>query len=384
MSEIYHFHTVPKLVYGQGSISRLAEEAGEMGKKVLLITGSTSLQKCGITAGIKRLFSEANMAYFIFDQVKPEPELELVEEARKIVREEKCDLVIGIGGGSVLDVAKATAGLANSPDSVYDYFQGKSIEEKGIPFLAIPTVAGAGAEVTPNSVLTDKKNRIKKSIRGPYFMAERVLVDPELMVSLPPEVTASSGMDALVQGIEAFTSKHASFLTDTLSLKGIELIGNNIKKAYRNGKDIAAREAMAYGSLVIGMAFSNCRLGAVHGLAHPVGALYGARHGIVCGVLMPSVMYFNLPVAVNKYAQIARILGTDDSKETNLETAQKLIRYIEQLLSDLNMPKKLNKLGLKEEDIPELARQSMPSGSLKANPREVEYEDLVELLKSHL
>lgn len=383
MSIIYSFTTAAELIYGRGCVERLGEEVKKLGDKILLITGHSSLKKAGILSTIEKIFAKAGVEYVIYNRVSPEPELELVAEALQIIQREKCEVVVGIGGGSALDVAKAAAGLTNSPHSVYEHFKGKKVDTTGIPFVAIPTTAGTGAEVTPNSVLSDKEHQVKKSIRSPSFLADKVLVDPELMVSLPAKVTAYSGMDAFVQGIEAFTSKNANFLTDALSLKGVELVGRHIRRAYEQGDDIEAREAMAYGSLIIGVAFSNCRLGAVHGMAHPVGALYGVSHGLVCGTLLPTVMRFNLPVAGKKYAQIATALGIS-SDCSPAEAAEDLIKHIEELLKVLEIPAKLKKIGLREEDIPELARMSLPSGSLKANPRPVSYEDLVELFKQHL
>ena len=211
----------------------------------------------------------------------------------KIARKKKSDVVIGLGGGSAMDAAKAIASLARQSGTIWEYHSGKKIEKEGLPFVAIPTTAWTGAEITNNSVLTDRKVSLKKSIRSPYMIARVALVDPDLTLFLPSQVTAYTGMDAFTQALESYVTRTSNPITDTLALQAIEIIFQNLPQAVANGKDAETRGKMALGSLLSAMAFSNSGLGAVHGLAHPIGARFGVPHGLACAILLPHVIGFN-------------------------------------------------------------------------------------------
>lgn len=388
------FSTAGKIVFGSGALNELGSLCRPLARKVLIVTGKKAVKEAGYLDRVLALLSGADVAAVVFDQVEPEPSLATVERGRQTLHGTGCDGVIGLGGGSAIDVAKAVAGLARETAPVIEYFRGRVIEAEPLPWIAIPTTAGTGAEVTPNAVLTDREQGVKKSIRDRRWVARVALVDPELTLSMPPKVTAYSGMDALTQAIEAYTSRHSGPLTDALSFDAAMRIATYLPRAYTAGDDLLAREQVAAGSLMAGMALAVARLGAVHGMAHAVGETYGIPHGLVCAVLLPAVMEYNCQTVAAKYARLAVALGlvkgekalarvgSGDSWE--MAAAKELIGYIRKLNQEFDIPTHLGALGLQEADIPRLVEESLPSGSLKANPRPASAADLEHLLRQQL
>ena len=332
------------------------------------MTGRAAMRQAGITDRAVAGLEEAGCAVFVYEDVPPEPTLACVDAGRDALRRHEADLVIGLGGGSAIDVAKAIGALARAVPETRAFFAGEPAPERGVPIVTIPTTAGTGAEVTRNSVLADPDAPAKQSIRGDALMPAVALVDPELTVSMPPSVTARSGMDALTQAIESYWSIHATPLTEPLALGAIELIGGHLERAATDGGDRAAREAMAYGSLTAGVAFANSRLGAVHGLAHPLGVRYAISHGEVCAILLPHVMRLNRQAAPEKYDRIGVALGGDAADAAA------------GLLSRLDLPVTLKHVGLRPTEFDVIIAESMPSGSLKANPKTVSEDDLRAIL----
>lgn len=377
----YNFSLSTKLVMGCGSLQSLTQEASSLGKRLLLVTGRAAMRRLGILDKVVKMLNDAGKTVTLFDQVEPEPCTETVNIAVELAKKEKCAMVIGLGGGSVLDAAKAIAGIANKEEEVEEFQAGKRLDSPGLPFIAIPTTSGTGAEVTPNAVLINKKECLKKSFRDPLLSAKVAIIDPELTIFSPPHITAYSGMDALCQAIETFVSLGSNPLTDSLCREAIKLIGRSLLKAYRKGKDLPARIDMSYGSLLGGIALFNARMGVVHGIAHPLGARYGIAHGLLCGLLLPYAMEFNLDVVADKYAEIVPLLGSNISGTKGTDAAKEAISRIKDFLANLNFPQGLRELGVKEKDFPAIARDSMPSGSLKANPKKVVEGDVVEILK---
>lgn len=384
MINIYNFSLPVRLVMGGGSLERLPTLTRDLGRKVLLVTGQTALRKIGILDRVLGMLAEEDLEVALFDRVESEPSTKTVDKGARLAKEESCQVVIGLGGGSAIDAAKAIAGIANKDGSVEEYQTGRRLESPGLPFIAIPTTSGTGAEVTPNAVLINRDKKVKKSFRDSHLFARLAIIDPELTLSLPPKITAYSGMDALCQSIESFISLGSNPLTDSLSIKAIELIGRSLLKAYQDGSDIQARTEMSYGALLAGIALFNARMGVIHGIAHPFGAMYSLGHGLVCGVLLPYGMEFNLDVAYGKYARIASIFGEGLNKDKEMEGAKLAISRIRELLARLNFPKGLKELGAKEEDFPHITRESMPSGSLRANPKKTFEDDVIEILKRAL
>ena len=401
----FAFNAPPRLVmeWGGATNGTLAAEARTLGTRPLLVAGK-SLAASGTLGKITDTLRAAGMVPVLHTGVPPEPDLADVENALAACRSESCDSVLAIGGGSVMDVAKAVGGLAPSGLSVREVFAGKAAvpETGGLPILAVPTTAGTGSEVTWVGVFTDKAGGVRKSsIRGGAMMPRVAFLDARLTVSCPPSVTVYSGMDAFVQAVEAYTSLGANPLTDALALDAAERVLRGLRevdvlriastspdipdKSSQRTFDSLTRQAfesVALGSLMAGMALNTSRLGLVHGLAHPIGAVTGAPHGLLCGLLMPAVMRFNKDAAQEKYARLARTLTQitpqialiPDTK-SDAEAVDGLIDFIEQALAYFEVPSRLRDVGLTESDLDFVARETLPSGSTKANPRPVSFEE---------
>lgn len=361
-----------RIIFGRGVIERLAEEILSLGKRALLVTGCSAMRKSGVLDRVGAIMKSAGVEFFLFDGVESDPSLETVNEGIEFIQRERCDVVIGLGGGSAIDVAKAIASIVKQPGTVWEYHRGKKIEKEGLPFIAVPTTAGTGAEITNNSVLMDREKLVKKSIRSPHMIAKVALVDPELTLSIPPRITAYTGMDAFVQALESYVTKTSNPITDTLALQAIEVIFHNLPEAVQEGENIEVREKMALGSLLSAMAFSNSGLGAVHGLAHPIGAHFGVPHGLACAVLLPHVVGFNLKVRYEKFSQIAEKIGVE--KTENLPCIMK------KFLQQIGIPLDFRDYEITETDFSTIIAESR-SSSMSKNPRQASDEDLREILR---
>jgi len=369
------FSTTNRILFGPGTIRDLGKEtAGLGGKRILLVTGKHALCSSGHLTNIESYLHNAGLAVSPFSEVPPEPPLSIVERGIGILRAERCDAVVAVGGGSALDVGKAIAALASAPGSVHEYFSGRELERKGYPFVAVPTTAGTGAEVTPNSVLTDETQGLKTSIRSRYMLPDAAIVDPELLLTAPPSVTASSGMDALCQAVEAFVSKGANPLTDILAKDAAVRLLKHLPNAFENGSDITARAETALGSLMGGIAFANARLGLAHGMAHPLGIVTGLPHGVICALLLPLVIRFNITVVEEKYATLAHACG--------LEDASALADEIDRLNQAMHISDNIPKLRPPIETWQKIIAQTLASGSAKSNPRPVYKADVESILRS--
>jgi len=366
------FVSPSRIVSGNGSLEELGTEGRRHGTRALLVTGRRAAKAAGITGRAGASLREAGVEVALFDQAPPEPDLASVDAGRAAAREHGADVVVGIGGGSALDVAKAIAGLAGEAELTAAFHGGRAVPEIGLPIVAVPTTSGSGAEVTPNAVLSDPANELKQSIRGTALLPRTVILDPELTVPLPPDVTAASGMDALTQAVESFWSTGATPLTEALSWEAARLIDGSILAAFADGTDLAAREAMAYGSLMAGLALAAARLGCVHGMAHPLGWRLHLPHGLVCAVLLPHVVRLNRKAAPEKYDRLAGLFGTDPAE------------HVESLLDALQLPRTLGGHGLVRDDFVAVVAESMPSGSLKANPKPVTEADVEDILNALL
>jgi len=368
-----------KIILGLGCRRLLGQEAKSFGKRALVLCSKSVSEQSELLQPLLQSLTEVGVAYELYSGCHGEPTTEQIERGRILAHSLGADVVIGVGGGSVIDTAKAVAGLSLLPGTVKEYLLGKEVEGTGLPWIAVPTTAGSGAEVTPNAVLSDPDQQIKTSIRSSQWFAKVALVDPELTLGVPSTVTAACGSDALCQAIEAYVSISSSPVTDALAGEAIRRIARSLVKAYCDGQDIVARSDMLYGSLLAGIALANARLGAVHGLAHPIGIRYGIPHGVICGILLPHVMAFNLPWALEKYAQIAEWLEQDITSSTE-EMALKSVTKVRELLAKIGLPERLREVGVKREDFAFIIERSLPSGSLKHNPRPLDANDLERIL----
>jgi alcohol dehydrogenase class IV len=375
-------HTsVPTIHFGWGAVEKLPAEAGARGKRPLVVCGRSLRASGGLDRVLEGL-SGAGLAPRVHEGVPAEPGLEALQACMDAA--EDADSVIAIGGGSVLDIAKGAAALAGTGATAREYFAGRPVPETGKPLIALPTTSGTGSEVTWVCVLVDHETRRKASIRGPGMMPAVAMVDPRLTVSCPPSVTAYSGMDAFVQAVESFTARGANAMTDALALEAAKLTARWLETAVREPENQAAREGMALGSMMAGIALNTSRLGLVHGLAHPLGAVTGAAHGLLCGLLMPPVMRFNREAAAPKYARLAEELGLVPPRTYPEAAADALIRFTEGLLKRVGIPLRLGEIGFDPADLEWVAAETMPSGSTKANPRQVSISDAREVAASSL
>lgn len=385
------FATVGEIISGLGALEHLGQIASGLGKRALVVTGSGSIEKAGILAKARDSLNAAGLVFDEHPGVLPEPDLATVELVRGRIHE-GFDVAISIGGGSVIDVTKAAAGLCCEEGSIREYQAGREVHSIGIPHVAVPTTAGTGSEVTPNAVLTDPEGPRKCSIRGPGFVPAAAILDPSTLVSLPKRLTAECGMDALTQAIESYVSIHATPLTEALSLHAISLLAEGLPVAYDDPGDIDARTRCAYGSLLAGMALASARLGVVHGIVHPLGARLGLPHGLLCAVLLAPSIRLNTPAAGAKYDEVSRRLASGfSSAGSRGVTAPGLTQdevsrrapcadvLIEVLLERLELPKRID--GITKEHFADIVEDAMPSGSLKANPLKIEPQHVERLLQ---
>ncbi len=377
---VHSFALNTQIIFGNDALRELPEAGKNFGSKVLVVTGTTSATLNHVLPRVCNMLTVAELTPVVFAEISSEPTLDMIGRGLAFARRERVDWVIGLGGGSAMDAAKAIAGLYRAPEEPRYYFEGGPIETAGLPLVTIPTTAGSGAEVTWNAVLSHPERGVKQSIRAPQLAARLAIVDPKLTLSLPPELTAYSGIDALVQAIEAFTSKGANPLSDIYAYSAIERIGANLLKAFQNGADNDARTELALGSLMAGVALSNTRLGAVHGLAHSIGSRTGRPHGLVCAVLLIPVMRFNMPVSFERYALVGKALGQNVPGQDPIDAAAQGIKTIMTLIKKLGIPPHIHSLGVTEADLPAIVAASLPSESLKANPREAKAADLRNIL----
>jgi len=377
------FYLPTEIITGCGSLSQLGRIAARYGRRVMVVTYAGFAQFSDTLSRALQALRHENLEVILYDNVVGEADLRTVEEGIALARKQECQVFIGIGGGSSIDTAKAIAGLVTLPGSVWDYHGGRALEGPGLPFIAVPTTAGTGAEVTKNAVLIDPRTEVKKSIRDDAWFARVALVDPELTLSMPPQVTASTGADALCQAIESFTSIAATPITDALAMQAIALTGRNLLRAYKAGDDLAAREAMSMGSLMAGMAMVNARLGGVHGMAHPLGSHFHIPHGVICGLLLPYTMEYNLPYAMAKYAQVARLLGEPVEGLEVEAAAHRAVEHVRELMAQVGIPAHLSQFGVTEERFEQIAKESQ-SESLKHNPRPLGIEDVCNIMRAAL
>jgi alcohol dehydrogenase class IV len=383
LSKIGEFYAPGKIIFGPGGLSQAGAEAKKLGSKVLVVLGRNAMRKSGALDRLIHLLKENNLEYIIYENIPSDPTVETVDTGANFARKEICNLIIALGGGSVLDTGKAISAMVTNEGSVANYQEiegkGRKFQHKPIPFIAIPTTSGTGSEATRNAVITNTKLGLKKSIRDLCLIPEVALVDPELTLSLPPYITAICGGDALTQCIESYLGKKSQEITDALALHAVGLIGKSLVKAVKKGKNLEARKDMAMAALLSGLCLSNSGLGVAHALSHPLGVYYKIPHGLSCAVLLPYVMEYNLPVVTKKLAKIAECLGENISSLSETEAAQRAVENIKEILKAVGIKENLFEWKIKEEDLPQLIK-SAKGGSLNNNPRDTSDEDLIELL----
>ena len=372
-----------KIVFGTGCIETFTEDYKKMGLQRLMVLTAPPILPL-IEEPLANL-KAAGVSIEIFQNIVAEPTVNDFKKILEVARQFKADSVVGIGGGSVLDVTKLVANLTHNPSPIgegSDMFQPGFIKKRGLWFACLPTTAGTGSEVSPNAILLDERDHLKKGIVSPFLIADAAYVDPKLTWTVPAKVTADTGMDALTHCIEAYTNKFAHPSVDIYALQGIRLIAANLKRAVNDGKDVEAREALAFGSLYGGLCLGPVNTAAVHALSYPLGGEFHIPHGLSNAILLPSVMKFNMPANIKRHAEVAIALGCEPG-HSDEETAQRGVDFIYQLAEAVGIPKKLTDLGIPQTAVDGMAKAAMQvQRLLKNNPREITEQDAREIYNS--
>lgn len=382
----FEFATATRIVFGAGAVRQVGANVKKFGRRALVVTGARPERAEKLLASL----TASGISTAVFS-VAGEPDIATVERGVAFAKAEQCEFVVSIGGGSVIDAGKAIAAMMTNEGALMDYLEvvglGKTLTRRSAPFIAIPTTAGTGAEVTRNAVLSSPKDGVKVSLRSPLMLPEVAVVDPELTYYLPPALTASTGLDALTQLIEPYVCLRANPVTDGLSETGIHRVARSLPTAVFQGQNVSAREDMAVASLFGGLALANAGLGAVHGFAAPIGGRFSAPHGAVCAALLPHVMAVNIRAlrerdgrsyALGRYYRIAGIVTGNPHA-----TADAGVEWVQKLVAELPVPR-LREYGIKEEHFPDLVAKAAKASSMKVNPLVLVPEELKEILQRAL
>ncbi len=383
----FEFATVSRIIFGPGTLREVGPLAKDLGRRALVVTGRDTSR----AEELLKILNDHRVRSLTL-AVPGEPEIETVQGGVALAKEEQCDIVIGFGGGSALDAGMAIAAMLTNNGEVLDYLevigQGKTLTKPAMPFIAIPTTAGTGSEVTRNAVLGSSHHRVKVSLRSPFLLPKIALIDPELTYDLPPSITASTGLDALTQLIEPYVSSRANPMTDAICVEGLRRAAGSLRVAFEKGPNAtSARKDMAAASLFGGVALANAGLGAVHGFAGPIGGMFPAPHGAICAVLLPNVMETNLRAlrqrepknpAISQYDSVARLL-TGKSRTT----ADAGVDWVRKLVADLQIPP-LRTYNITREHTSEIVERAATASSMKANPIVLTAVELAEVLERAL
>jgi alcohol dehydrogenase class IV len=373
-----------KILIGSGASEQVGEEAKKLGLKKSLIVTDKIMVRLNALAGIQRSLEKNGIGYTIFDGAAVEPTLEIVQAGLKSYRENQCDFLLAVGGGSPIDAAKAVSIMLTNPGSIENYMGAGKVPYAGVPLIAIPTTAGTGSEVTQVVIITDAARNVKMLISTPFVIPRVAVVDPLLTLSCPRGLTATIGLDALTHAVEAYVSLKAQPLTDIYCISAIKLISGNLRSAWADGNNVEAREKVMLGAFQAGIAFSNSSVALVHGMSRPIGAYFHVAHGASNAVLLKTIMEFSVTGNPARYAQIAQAMGEDISGKTDLEGARLAVKSVDQLTRDLQVPS-MHELGMEKDKLeqfaPKMAEDAIISGSPANNPRQATKEEIIGLYK---
>ena len=371
--------------FGKGAIKEVVTEANKNHFKKALVVTDKDLLKFNVATKVTTILDEAGLDYEIFDEIVPNPTIEDVQAGVKACQRAQVDHIIAIGGGSVIDTAKAIGIIVTNPEfsDVLSLEGVADTKNKTLPILAVPTTSGTAAEVTINYVITDKANERKFVCVDPHDIPVAAFIDSDMMLGMPKGLCAATGMDALTHAIEGYITKGAWEMTDMLHLQAIEVIAKSLRDSVAGSEK--GREQMALGQYLAGMGFSNVGLGLVHGMAHPLSAHYDTPHGVACATLLPKIMDHNKEYTGERYREIARRFGIADADKMPLDQVREAaVQAVKQLGIDVGIPQNLSELGVKEEDIPQIAADAYRDVCTPGNPRETTLEEISELYRSML
>lgn len=369
-----------KIVFGTGCTEQFCKDYLAMGFKRLFILTAPVIRP--MIAEMEKALTDGGVNIEYFDDIRQEPSVNDFKKILDIARKFKADSVLGVGGGSVLDLSKLVATLIDSEQQIEDLFGTGLVAKRGKWFACMPTTSGTGSEVSPNAILLDERDALKKGVVSPYLMADAAYIDPKLTWTVPGKITAETGMDALTHCIEAYTNKFAHPVIDVYALQGIRLIAANLLRAVKEGTDVEAREALSLGSMYGGLCLGPVNTAAVHALSYPIGGEYHISHGLSNAILLPSVMRFNMSANVRKYAEVALACGVEPGANDE-ETAEKGIEFITELSKDCGIPTTLTEIGIPETAVGHMAKAAMNvQRLLKNNPRPVTEADAKAIYES--
>ena len=372
--------------FGPGAREVLPKEIARLGFKKAFVATDKDLIKFGVADKVLKVLADAGVPYEVFSDIKPNPTTANVKAGVAAFAASGADFIIALGGGSSMDTAKAVGIITNNPEfsDVVSLEGVADTKKKSVPIIALPTTAGTAAEVTINYVITDEANEKKMVCVDPNDIPVMAIVDAELMYTLPKSLTAATGMDALTHAIEGLITKGAWEMSDMFELKAIEMIARYLETAVNEPQNAEARNGMAVAQYIAGMAFSNVGLGVVHGMAHPMGAIFDIPHGVANALLLPTIMEFNMPAAVDKYVQIAKAMDVYSAGMSKEEAAQAAVDAVRALAIRVGIPQHLTELGINEGDLDRLATAAAADVCTPGNPREVNKEIILDLYKKVL
>lgn len=372
--------------FGPGAREVLPKEISRLGYKKAFVATDKDLIKFGVAEKVFKVLDAAGIPYEVFSDIKPNPTVANVKAGVAAFAASGADFILAIGGGSSMDTAKAVGIITNNPEfaDVVSLEGVADTKQKSVPIIALPTTAGTAAEVTINYVITDEENQKKMVCVDPNDIPVMAIVDAELMYTLPKSLTAATGLDALTHAIEGLITKGAWEMSDMFELKAIEMIARHLETAVNEPENAEARNGMAVAQYIAGMAFSNVGLGVVHGMAHPLGAIFDIPHGVANALLLPTVMAYNMPAALDKYVQIAKAMNVYRPEMTTEEAAQAAVDAVQALSVRVGIPQHLSELGIKAEDLDRLATAAAADVCTPGNPREVNKDIILDLYKKVL
>jgi alcohol dehydrogenase class IV len=372
-----------RILFGVNAVKQIGEVIAGLGGHRVFLVADPGLKQAGIIKQVEDLLDAAKIPYTLFDKVTPEPGLKLADLGLKLAKKHKTDCVVGIGGGSALDIAKAVSILLTNGGKAEDYLGLGKIKLRGVPKIMIPTTAGTGAEVTFTAVFINEKTNSKGGMNGDPLYPDAAILDPALTLSLPPHVTAATGIDAFTHALEAFVSTQAHAISDMYALEAIGLISSNLGAAYANGFNLEARSAMLMGSLLGGKALATAGVGLVHAMAYPLGGMFNTAHGLANAVLLPYVVEYNIIGSPEKFATVAQVMGYETEGLPLREAAQLAVEAIHQLNADVGIPSSLEDLNIPADRIPEMARIALTvTRPVENNPRKPTAEDVIAIYEA--
>lgn len=372
------------VAFGKNRASEISDELASLGVERPMIVTDPTLPEVGVTDPIVTALEENGVEYYLYDEVEPNPRIGTVENGAEVLSDEGCDGVIGVGGGSSMDTAKAISGLATNGGDYADYEGQGNLDTDPHPIITVPTTIGTGSEVTPFTVITDPDRDEKIGVGDPKLIPDVALLDPMLLKSLPSAVAASTGMDCLTQSVMAYLSTNSNPITDALTIAAVEMISENLPAAVSK-KDVDALMNMQLATTIEGTGFMNAGLGLVHSMSHPVSAHYDTPHGVTNGVILPSVLRYNRIAREEKYADLAEAMGVDTRSMSTREASKRFIEEVEDLSSAVGIPSGLSELGVEEDYLPNLAEAAATrpdtSRNKSTNPRTSTEEDILEIYR---